>query len=76
MRGIVRDTENRICRLLFKLAVELDMVMNLLAAAMEIPEARLRELQVRCIENVKKDQRQYHHGRCGGLSERRQVIWR
>ena len=31
MRGIVRDTENRICRLLFKLAVELDMVMNLLA---------------------------------------------
>ncbi|WP_195615098.1 hypothetical protein [Intestinimonas butyriciproducens] len=54
MRGIVRDTENRICRLLFKLAVELDMVMNLLAAAMEIPEARLRELRVRCIENVKK----------------------
>lgn len=53
-RGIVRDTENRICRLLFKLAVELDMVMNLLAAAMEIPEARLRELRVRCIENVKK----------------------
>ena len=30
------------------------MVMNLLAAAMEIPEARLRELRVRCIENVKK----------------------
>ncbi|MGI5933634.1 MAG: hypothetical protein ACOX7A_02380 [Lawsonibacter sp.] len=54
MRGIVRDTENRICRMLFKLAVELDMVMNLLAAAMEIPEARLRELRVRCIENVKK----------------------
>ena len=26
MRGIVRDTENRICRMLFKLAVELDMV--------------------------------------------------
>lgn len=54
MRGIVRDTENRICRMLFKLAVELDMVMNLLAAAMEIPEARLRELRVRCIQNVKK----------------------
>lgn len=47
MRGIVRDTENRIFRLLFKLAVEVDMVMNLLAAAMEIPEARR-------IENVKK----------------------
>ena len=44
----------RICRMLFKLAVELDMVMNLLAAAMDIPETRLRELRVRCIENVKK----------------------
>ena len=54
MQGIVRDTENRICRMLFKLAVELDMVMNLLAAAMDIPETRLRELRVRCIENVKK----------------------
>lgn len=54
MRGIVRDTENRVCRMLFKLAVELDMVMNLLAAAMDIPETRLRELRVRCIENVKK----------------------
>ena len=27
---------------------------RMLAAAMEIPEARLRELRVRCIENVKK----------------------
>jgi hypothetical protein len=26
LRGTVQDTENRICRLLFKLAVELDMV--------------------------------------------------
>ena len=63
MRGIVRDTENRICRLLFKLAVELDMVMNLLAAAMEIPEARHRECE--------KDQRQHYHGGCGGLPGRR-----
>lgn len=54
IRATVQNSESHICRLLFKLAVELDMVMNLLAAAMEIPEARLRELQVRCIENVKK----------------------
>ena len=46
--------EAHLTKALFKLAVELDMVMNLLAAAMEIPEARLRELRVRCIENVKK----------------------
>ena len=54
LRGTVWDTENRICRLLFKLAVELDMVMNILAAGMEIPEGQLRELRGRCVQNVKK----------------------
>ena len=34
------------CRLLFKLAVELDMVMNVLAAGMEIPDEQLRTLRV------------------------------
>ncbi len=54
LRGTVLDTENRICRLLFKLAVELDMVMNVLAAGMEIPEEQLRSLRERCVQNVKK----------------------
>ncbi len=54
LRGTVLDTENRICRLLFKLAVELDMVMNVLAAGMEIPEEQLRSLRGRCVQNVKK----------------------
>ena len=46
LRGTVQDTENRICRLIFKLAVELDMVMNVLAAGMEIPDEQLRTLRV------------------------------
>ncbi len=54
LRGTVLDTENRICRLLFKLAVELDMVMNVLAAGMEIPEEQLNSLRGRCVQNVKK----------------------
>ena len=54
LRGTVQDTENRICRLLFKLAVELDMVMNVLAAGMEISEEALRNLRGRCVQNVKK----------------------
>ena len=54
LRGTVQDTENRICRLLFKLAVELDMVMNVLAAGMEIPEEQLRSLRERCVQNAKK----------------------
>jgi len=54
LKGTVQDTENRICRLLFKLAVELDMVMNVLAAGMEIGDDALRSLRGRCVQNVKK----------------------
>lgn len=54
LQGTVRDTENRICRLLFKLAVELDMVMNVLAAGMEISDEALRKLRGQCVQNVKK----------------------
>jgi len=54
LRGTVQDTENRICRLLFKQSVEMDMMMNVLAAGMEIPEEQLRQLRGRCVQNVKK----------------------
>ena len=53
MRGIVHDSENRTCRLLFKLAVELDMMMNVLAAGMEIPPEDLERLRGRCVREVK-----------------------
>ena len=42
------------CRLLFKLAVKLDMVMNVLAAGMEIPDEQVRTLRSRCVQDVKK----------------------
>ena len=42
------------CRLLFKLAVEQDMVMNVLAAGMEIPDEQLKALRGRCAQDVKK----------------------
>lgn len=54
LRGTIQDTENRICRLLFKLAVEIDMMMNVLAAGMEIGEEQLKSLRGRCVQNVKK----------------------
>ena len=63
------------CRLLFKLAVELDMVMNALAAGMEIPDEQLRTLRSRCIQDV-KNRRQYLAGRCRSLSMKRPVISR
>ena len=42
------------CRLLFKLAVELDMVMNVLAAGMEISDEQLKALRGQCVQDVKK----------------------
>ena len=54
MRGTIQDTEDRICRLLFKLAVEMDMMMNVLAAGLEIPEEQIERLRPQCIRNVKR----------------------
>ena len=54
MRGTVQDSENRIARLLFKLAVEVNMMMNVLAAGMEISEEDLRQLRARCVREVKQ----------------------
>ena len=54
IRATVQASEDRICRLLFKLAVEMDMMMNVLAAAMEIPEEQLRGLRGWCVQEVKK----------------------
>jgi hypothetical protein len=53
MRGTIHESENRTSRLLFKLAVELDMVMNVLAAGMEIPQEDLDRLRGRCVRDVK-----------------------
>ena len=57
IRATVQNSEDHICRLLFKLAVEMDMMMNILAAGMDIPEEQLRALRGRCVQEVKKDPR-------------------
>ena len=44
LRGAIQDTENRVRRLLFKLAVKQDIVMNVLAAGMKISEDVLHSL--------------------------------
>ena len=54
LRTTVQSTEDHICRLLFKLAVEVDMMMNVLAAGMEIPEEQLAALRPQCVRNVNK----------------------
>ena len=54
MRGTVQDSENRIARLLFKLAVEVNMMMNVLAAGMEISDEDLKTLRARSVREVKQ----------------------
>lgn len=54
MQGTIQCSENRISRLLFKLTVELSMMMNVLAAGLEIDNSQLDALRWRCVQEVKK----------------------
>ena len=58
IRATVQNSENHICRLLFKLAVEMDMVMNILAADRGLTAEDLRTLRGRCVQEVRET-----HGR-------------
>ena len=54
IRGSIQDTENRIARLLFKMAVELDMVMNVVAGGFKVSDDKLEQLRARCVQEVKR----------------------
>lgn len=54
IRGAIQDSENRIARLLFKQAVELDMMMNVVAARRNVDDETLKRLRARCVQEVKK----------------------
>ena len=54
MQGILKETENRNANNLFRLSVEMSMMMNILAAGLEINEEELRNLRGRCVQQVKK----------------------
>lgn len=54
LKGTVQDIEGRIARLLFKLAVKLDMLMNILAAELDVSESTLQGLRERCVREVRQ----------------------
>ena len=54
IEGRLGGAENRISRLLFKLAVETSMMMNILAGKLDVEEADLGKLRGKCIEEVKR----------------------
>lgn len=54
LKSIVAESDNRISRMLFKLAVELAVTMNVVAASQEIDRISLERLRGECIKEVKR----------------------
>ena len=54
MRGTLQCSEDHISRLLFKLTVEMSMMMNVLAAGLEIDANQMDQLRGQCIQAIKK----------------------
>ena len=54
MRGTLQCSEDRISRLLFKLAVEMSMMMNVLAIGLEIDADQMDRLRGQCVQAVKR----------------------
>ncbi|MFR2018667.1 MAG: hypothetical protein ACLS27_08595 [Eubacterium sp.] len=50
MKSIVAESDNRICRLLFKMAVELAVTMNVVAANSDIDDITLERLKGECVK--------------------------
>ena len=50
----MRDSENRYNRNLYRIAIEMSMLMNVMAATMDIPKDSLDKLRKECEEEVKR----------------------
>ena len=54
LRETVTESEKHICRMLFKLTVELDMMMNVLAAGLSLRTDTLHDLRDKCVREVSR----------------------
>ena len=59
LKGIVNESDNRISRILFKLAVEQAISMNVIAATCNISRDQLDQLRAMCVNQVKKTSGSY-----------------
>ena len=50
----VQSSENRMARLMFKLAVEMSMMMNVVAAGADLDDVNLQRLRGKCVDDVKR----------------------
>ena len=54
LTGTVHDSENRLARMDFKLAVELSKLVHVIAYSHDVDEEALHRLHVKCVEEVKR----------------------
>lgn len=54
LKAIVAESDNRTSRMLFKIAVELAVLQNVVAATNEIDEVALNRLRGECVKEVKR----------------------
>lgn len=54
LKSIVAESDNRQNRMLFKLAVEIAIVQNLIAATQDIDPTSLERLRGECVKEVKR----------------------
>ena len=54
MHATVKDSENRMARAMYKLAVEVSKLSHVTAYGHEVDEETLRKLQAKCVEEVKR----------------------
>ena len=54
MAGTVQDSENRIARMDFKIAVELSKLSQVIAYTHEVGEEALHKLHLKCVDEVKR----------------------
>lgn len=54
MTGTVQDSENRLARMDFKIAVELSKLSQVIAYSHDIDEDALNRLHIKCVEEVKR----------------------
>lgn len=54
LKSIIAESDNKLGRLLFKLAVEMAVMMNLMAADREVDKIALERLRGECVREVKR----------------------
>ena len=62
VRGIVKDSEDRTCRLLFKMAVDLNLIMRIICTDFNYSESELKELRRESVRIVSDTNGTMHLG--------------